>query len=122
MRGFQIHQQNYDQMINRLQEIAQTWEHILFLSGGKLNLSKCSWYVLSWEWKSGRTCLRPILPSDPTISLHQGNHTEVSEIKRTDPAESTRMLGVYLNPMGDFSDHLEVLKQKANSYSSHRMY
>ncbi|KAI2500344.1 hypothetical protein MHU86_14152 [Fragilaria crotonensis] len=50
-----------------------------------------------------------------------GNQKEASEIKRTDPATSTRMLGVYLNPMGDFSDHLEILKQKANSYASRLM-
>jgi hypothetical protein len=36
-----------------LQSIAQTWEHISFLSGGKLNLSKCLWYALFWEWKNG---------------------------------------------------------------------
>ncbi|KAI2494260.1 hypothetical protein MHU86_20278 [Fragilaria crotonensis] len=86
--------QNYEQLINRLQEIAQTWEHILFLSGGKLNLSKCSWYVLSWEWKSGRPRLRPILPTDPTISLYQGNQKEASEIKRTDPRHRHACWGI----------------------------
>jgi hypothetical protein len=31
-----------NELISCLQSIAQTWEHTLFLSGGKLNLSKCS--------------------------------------------------------------------------------
>ena len=30
---------SFDQMVNKLQKIAQTWEHLLFLSGGKLNLA-----------------------------------------------------------------------------------
>jgi hypothetical protein len=40
---------SYEDLIRRLQEVAQTWEHLLFLSGGKLNLSKCSWFILRWE-------------------------------------------------------------------------
>ena len=105
----------YDQLIQRLQDVAQTWEHILFLSGGKLNLSKCSWYVLSWEWKSGRPTLRPITPQDKKIHLQQGDQTQEFEIRRTDPTESTRMLGVHINPLGDFSDHLENLRKKAHT-------
>lgn len=36
-------------LISRLQDVAQTWEKLLFLSGGKLTLNKCSWYILRWE-------------------------------------------------------------------------
>jgi hypothetical protein len=41
----------YETMIARLQEISERWEHLLHLSGGALNLQKCSWYVLTWVWK-----------------------------------------------------------------------
>ncbi|KAI2513280.1 hypothetical protein MHU86_1051 [Fragilaria crotonensis] len=40
------------------------------------------------------------------------------EIRRTSPNESTRTLGVYLNPMGDFSDHIEKLRSKADAYAT----
>jgi hypothetical protein len=30
---------------------------------------------------------------------------------------SSRMLGVMLNPMGDFSDHISMLKKRADDYS-----
>lgn len=112
---------DYDQLISQLQDIAQTWEHILFLSGGKLNLSKCSWYVLSWEWKNGRPNLRQISPTDATISLRQGRQTQSTTIPRTDPKDSTRMLGIHMNPMGDFTYHLKQLRQKANSYATRLM-
>ena len=36
----------YEQLVTKLQHIAQTWENLLFLSGCKLNLSKCSRYIL----------------------------------------------------------------------------
>ena len=31
----------YEELVSRLQTVAQTWEHLLHLSGGKLNLKKC---------------------------------------------------------------------------------
>ena len=107
----------YSDLISRLQSVAQTWEKLLFLSGGKLNLKKCSFFVLKWEWKSGRPVFRRILPSDPSIVLTQGDSIVPNEIRRTDSAESTRMLGVLLNPKGDFTDHLKLLKSKADTFA-----
>ncbi|KAI2498313.1 hypothetical protein MHU86_16183 [Fragilaria crotonensis] len=108
----------YEELIVRLQNVAQTWEHLLYLSGGKLNLSKCSWYVMYWEWDKGRPKLREITPADPTIRLHHGSQESTTVIRRTSVDESTRMLGVYLNPMGDFGHHIKILRQKADGYAS----
>ena len=107
----------FESLVPRLQHIAQTWEHLLFLSGGKLNLSTCSWYVLRWEWKQGRPVLRPIFPNDPVLSLKQGTSPEPTLIRRTNLDESQRMLGVLLNPLGDFGDHVKFLQQKADTFA-----
>ena len=107
----------FDSLVGKLQQLAQTWEHLLFLSGGKLNLSKCSWYILRWEWEKGRPSLRPILPTDPQIQLRQGNSPQLSTIKRSTLDESHRMLGVLLNPLGDFGDHVRQLKKKADTFA-----
>jgi hypothetical protein len=108
----------YSDLILQLQEVAQTWERLLSLSGGKLNLSKCSWYVLRWEWKQGRPVIRKIQAQDPTVSLTQGDSLDPPvAIKQHSLDHSSRMLGVYMNPMGDFSDHLVVLKKKADDFS-----
>ena len=107
----------YEDIIARLQHIAQTWEHLLYLSGGKLNLKKCSWYVLRWEWKNGRPVLRQIQPEDPKVVLRQGNSDVSTEIPRVPLDKSSRMLGVMLNPMGDFTDHLKLLKEKADGFA-----
>ena len=107
--------------MEKLQHIAHTWENLLFLSGGKLNLAKCSWYILQWEWEKGRPKLRPIcLLDDPAVRLYHGT-SELSTIKRSTVEESHYMLGALLNPMGDFGDHLRFLINKANSFSSRLM-
>jgi hypothetical protein len=51
----------YEQIVRRLETVAQVWERLLFYSGGALNLSKCSWQVLHWTWIKGR----PILTKCP---------------------------------------------------------
>lgn len=78
-----------------LQHIAQVWERLLFLvSGGKLNLQKCSWYILRWEWDKGRSILSSIRPTDPEIQLYHGNQVDTKyTIQRQELAKSTRMLG-----------------------------
>ena len=101
-----------------LQTVAQIWEHLLHLSGGKLNLKKCSWFVLRWEWRTGRPVLRQVTPGDPPVALRQGNSEVLTEIPRVSIDKSSRMLGVMLNPMADFTDHLQMLlKEKADGFA-----
>jgi hypothetical protein len=105
-------------MIAKLNHIAQTWEKILFYSGGALNLSKCSWYTVYWDWKKGRPPLRMIHKDDPTLTMAtQGQTTDLSAIRRMETSDVSRILGVYLAPDGNFFDQLRVLKTKADGYA-----
>jgi hypothetical protein len=95
--------QDIDVLISRLEKVAQTWEHFLFLSGGKLNLAKFSWFIVRWEWKQGRLVIPPIEAKDRDVMIYHGeNVQEPYIIKRTEPDESMHMLGVYMNPLGNF--------------------
>ena len=106
-----------EQMITKMATIAQTWERLLSYSGGSLNLKKCSWSLLSWEWRNGRPALRSRDPADPSISIRTTTR-EGTEIRYTPTNESTRILGVYLNPIGDFTTQLKVLKDKSDKMAN----
>jgi hypothetical protein len=109
-------------LITRLEKVAQTWEHLLYLSGGKLNLAKCSWFIVKWEWKQGRPVIRPIVNTDRAVQLYHGDKVnELSLIRRTELEESTRMLGVFMNPLGDFGYHLAQMKKKADTFATRIM-
>ena len=41
--------QSFSELVASLTKAAQTWEQLLFFSGGALNLSKCSWYIMYWD-------------------------------------------------------------------------
>ena len=102
-------------MISRMEKIAQNWENILFYSGGALNLKKCSWNMIYWEWKNGRPQLDRGEQNDHCIQLcTQGKTATPVPIRYMLPNQSNRILGVYLNPMGDFTEQLQVLQQKSD--------
>lgn len=101
-----------------LSTIAQTWEKLLFFSGGSLNLQKCSWYVMHWTWVKGRPHLAPIRSTDSELRLStQGNDAALTTIKRMPLNKANRLLGVYLSPDGDFATQLMVLKKKADEFA-----
>jgi len=109
---------SFEELIHRLEEVAQTWEKLLHYSGGALNLSKCSWFVMYWDWRAGRPVIRRSDESATAqVQLSQGQSTEKARIPRQELHQSTRILGVLQNPLGDFSQHVRVMKDKADMYS-----
>ncbi|KAI2496067.1 hypothetical protein MHU86_18439 [Fragilaria crotonensis] len=109
------------ELVQALETAAQTWEQLLHFSGGALNLKKCSWYALYWDWRQGRPHIRTISDHDPQINLSQGS-TDIAhtiEIRRQGITESAGILGVHQSPTGDFSNHLQVMKAKADKYAGY---
>jgi hypothetical protein len=43
----------YKELIKYGQEMAQIWEHLLYSSSGALELLKCFWYLMHWQWING---------------------------------------------------------------------
>ena len=106
-------------LIQTLEHIAQTWEQLLHFSGGSLNLAKCSWYIMYWDWRNGRPHLRDITTDDPTVQLRQGESTQQIPIRRQSLTAASRVLGVHQTPMGDFSVHISEMKKKADTYAGY---
>ena len=107
-------------LIGTLEKVAQTWEQLLHFSGGALNLKKCSWYVMYWDWRQGRPHIRAATSDDPSIQLYQGSRDRTkTNIRRQAISEATRILGVYQTPAGDFAAHIKVLKAKADTYAGY---
>ena len=37
-----------------LKRMSQLWEQLLFITGGRLELSKCFWVPITWRWNHGK--------------------------------------------------------------------
>jgi hypothetical protein len=75
-----------EQLVQTLQTDAQHWESLLFISGGKLELNKCFFHALTWQFGADGT--PSPLPKEQTpcqLMLTQGNDDEPTESKRTAP-------------------------------------
>ena len=110
---------SFHDLVSTLEHIAQTWEQILFFSGGSLNLGKCSWYIMYWDWRNGRPYLRDVNADDPTVQLRHGGSATKTTIRRQPLTAASRVLGVHQTPMGDFSVHISELKKKADTYAGY---
>ena len=106
-------------MTNKLNHMVQTWGKILFYSGGALNLTKCSWHVLYWDWKNGRPVARPITTADSNLELSTHWNAEITHqiTKRLPLDKPSRLLGVHLSSDGNFSDQILILKDKADKFA-----
>ena len=110
---------SYQELVTSLERVVQTWEQLLHFSGCSLNLNKCSWYTMFWDWRKGRPQLRSISETDPSVTLRRGDSEVHTTIKRQDVDKASRLLGVYQTPNGDFSDHINIMKTKADKYAGY---
>lgn len=101
-------------LLKQATDDAQIWHDILWASGGELELSKCSYQLLSWTFSpSGAPSLTTILPV---------THVTVNDIHRTKsqiiPAISAHLayktLGHYKDPAGNQRQQLTELQLKCD--------
>jgi hypothetical protein len=94
-------------LIRNLESMAQTWERLLFSSGGALEPSKCFYSVVYWKWINGL----------PTM-------TPVSEMTHVPPIQLTSGFDISTGSFGSPSYNYQasqyhVLQQIAGYFSSH---
>lgn len=102
------------ELCRRMQHDAQLWNNLLFCTGGKLELTKCSFHVLSFEFRPNGAPIPSIASYDNTIhitDLQDHSHIPIPS-KRV--FESHRTLGHIKSPSSRLHTSLEALRQKAD--------
>lgn len=99
-----------EQVIARLTTAAQRHERILYATGGKLALHKCTWVLMSWIWREGEAFLQ-IHPEDEDgrctaaspgqLTLEQSENGQTVRIPRLNPTCGYRTLGVWIAADGN---------------------
>jgi hypothetical protein len=78
----------FAELIAKGQECAQIWEQILYSLGGALELKKCFWYMVSWQWVNGRPEMVPNIGCPGIIALTSGNVPNYTVITRLEVWEA----------------------------------
>jgi Reverse transcriptase (RNA-dependent DNA polymerase) len=104
----------------KLQSDGTWWAGLLESAGGKLELKKCFYYLLSWKWDSKGN---PIPESSEEQS--QGNNETVIclnkdcknpiNLTQKETYQSHKTLGAYKCLVGEENDHIKFLEQKSNN-------
>ena len=92
------------QIRDKLENIAQTWEQLLFGSGGLLSLDKTFWWLIWWDWTNGEPELADKNKLLLEATIHLGYDQTKHTLNRKNPNEYTKILGVRTNPAADFTD------------------
>jgi hypothetical protein len=102
-----------------LQRDSQVWERLLWTSGGRLELSKCRFYIIYWKFNdngTGQMMTKAELQT-PSLLLTEGATGNVQEVKQLDLHDSFKTLGIHKTISGDQSDQISVMRQKSDAYA-----
>ena len=106
------------QLIQKLQTDAQHWERLLFISGGKLELNKCFFYLLIWKFNDdGMPSLMTKAQLPHKLMITQGNDNEPTEIDHKDCATAHRTLGVMKAPNLSQAGETKRLAKKCKDHA-----
>ena len=105
-------------LVQVLQDDAQHWERLLFISGGKLELNKCFFYALIWQFDTDETpTLTPKDQIPHQLMITQGNDNEPTEIIQKDCSEPHKTLGVMKAPNRSQNGEIQRLLTKCNDHA-----
>jgi hypothetical protein len=105
-----------EQAVRDLQETAQWWERLLHATGGKLELSKCFFYIIQWEFDvEGVPKMKSPEDFNSQVMLFSSENEEGVIIPQKPCSESHKTLGVMECPEGCNSDEYNRLANKSNA-------
>jgi hypothetical protein len=92
----------FEELIAHGQACAQIWEQILYSSGRVLELKKCFWYMVYWQWVNGHPQMAPTISCPGIIALTSGKVPNYTVIPRLEVWEARKMLDVRPAPDGNY--------------------
>ena len=111
-------------LTHQAQSSAQSWERLLFASGGALELNKCFTYFVYWDLEAGKHRLMDpseIPGCEPEgdhfrgpISLTYGDASEERHLIETEsPWVGRRTIGVRVAPAGNWDDEFNFRREQS---------
>jgi hypothetical protein len=106
-------------VVSLLQHDAQTWERLLYTSGGLLNITKCLYYISCWKFDSeGLPSPVPKLDIQPPLTLTSGVSTDPTPVPHHNFDEAHRYLGDWLSVNMQMTTAFQKLSESGRKYST----
>ena len=108
---------NIDELAAGMQADARNWQTFLDISGGKLAITKCLYYLCHWIWTTDGT---PSLLDATTIGnlISMNDDPTAEQPPHLDPWTSHLTLGVWKSPAGNYQQQREHLLNKSRKWTA----
>ena len=80
--------------MNKLTDASQTWEQLLYTSGGKLEISKCAIFVLQWEFTPEEQHFLIETPTTDPVKIVSSETSEKFLVPQVKSTYSFKYLGI----------------------------
>ena len=107
----------FQELLRRMQYDAQLWNNLLYCSGGKLELPKCSFHVLRFEFRPNGTPIPEIASHDGAIHITDLETNREIPIPSKRAFETHKTLGHFKSPTSRQQTELNNLREKAERIS-----
>lgn len=106
-----------------LQKESNLWANLLAATGGKLELQKCFYYVLSWKYNEEGDAFQETMADQELfadlIQVHDEVNNEAMAIQQKETSQAHKTLGAYKTISGNEADHIAFWQRRVrNSYIS----
>jgi len=104
------------QLIKKAEIAINVWRQLLYVTGGVMRASKCSWTLVAYHQNSAKTTMLPDskFPGDISLLDERGNP---GIVPRYDSNKPSRYLGVHQTTTGSEEPQIEVLKEKVDDWN-----
>ena len=109
-------EESIEELTHKTQVAAQWWEELLNVTGGKLELQKCFFYLMYWKFDDeGVARLTTKTESNNTVSIRDSKTGDQVFIDRKDCDETHKTLGAMETPSGDYKAEISRLMSKSRA-------
>ena len=91
------------EVVQRISDMAQKWETMLHTNGGRLELKKCHWVLITWYWVRGVAKMKCVRKAPATLRINQTEEGTEVIISRKSMEDAPRILGCHIAADGNWS-------------------
>ena len=91
-----------EDLIRNINLIATYWEQMLNTNGGRLELKKCFWILITWKWKQGKPTMNSMEDNEAEVKIVQSENKEEVIIQRKNVDEAPKVLGCMIQANGSW--------------------
>jgi len=113
----QAQYQTFYDLLGTIQGNLDLWHNLLQASGGVLNPDKCVWLCFYWKFLPNGVVKIQTPPPDTQPLTTTIQQQQPAPIRRLEPTEAHRYLGVYLTTDGNHNKEYQMFQQRNNNYT-----